>query len=81
MKYMKKKVKIANNGKCSVGIFCLTCNVDYELTGLDSVQLERLYNRNETKEKIQDILPDVSAEWRELLISHTCPKCWKKMFG
>lgn len=29
---------------------------------------------------IQDVLPDVKPEDRELMISQTCPECWKKMF-
>ena len=30
---------------------------------------------------IQDALPYMPAEERELLISGTCPECWNKMFG
>jgi hypothetical protein len=29
---------------------------------------------------IQDVLSTVSKEDREFLISHTCPKCWDKLF-
>jgi hypothetical protein len=29
---------------------------------------------------IQTALPELSADDRELLISHTCGKCWDKMF-
>lgn len=29
---------------------------------------------------IQDIFPYLSDEERELLISHTCPDCWKRLF-
>jgi len=32
-------------------------------------------------ELIQDALPELSADQRELLISGTCDKCWKEMFG
>ncbi len=30
---------------------------------------------------IQDAMPYLSADDRELLISHTCGKCWENMFG
>ena len=30
---------------------------------------------------IQDAMPYLSADERELLISQTCDKCWKEMFG
>jgi hypothetical protein len=30
---------------------------------------------------IQDIMPDVPRELRELLISGTCPACFDEMFG
>ena len=78
---MRKRVKVANDGKCSVAIYCQECKVQYELYGLSSDQNEKLYNRDETKEHIQDIIPNVPAEWRELFVSRTCPSCWKKMFG
>jgi len=29
---------------------------------------------------IQDALPELDADMRELLISGTCPTCWDKMF-
>jgi hypothetical protein len=32
-------------------------------------------------ELIQNALPELSADQRELLISGTCDKCWKEMFG
>lgn len=31
-------------------------------------------------ELIQEALPELSADQRELLISGTCPKCWDKLF-
>ena len=30
---------------------------------------------------IQDVFPYLSAEERELLISHTCGECWDSMFS
>lgn len=31
--------------------------------------------------KIQDALPDLTPEERELLITGICPECWNKSFG
>lgn len=31
--------------------------------------------------KIQDALPGLSADERELLMSNICPVCWDKAFG
>lgn len=31
------------------------------------------------KGHMQDLLPDLTAENRELLITGICPKCWKKL--
>lgn len=78
---MGRKVKVSKNGKCSVSMYCCNCSEKFELTGFSSEQNERLYRRDETREKIQDIIPEVPAEWRELFISRICPDCWKKMFG
>lgn len=30
---------------------------------------------------IQEALPSLSPDKRELLISNTCPACWDKLFG
>ena len=35
----------------------------------------------EDGELIQDALPNLTADQRELLISGTCDDCWKTMFG
>ena len=77
----RKKVKVSNKGKCSVAMYCNNCSTHYELTGFSSEQNERLYNRDASREKIQDIIPEVEPKWRELFISRICPECWEKMFG
>ena len=33
------------------------------------------------RRNIQDVFPYLSAEERELLLSHTCNECWEKMFS
>ena len=32
-------------------------------------------------ERIQEALPELTAEEREILISGTCPECWKEIFS
>ena len=39
------------------------------------------FNAWEQGEFIQDVMPNVPAWQRELLISATCDNCWKEMFG
>ena len=76
-----KKVKVSRNGKCSVSMYCKKCSTRIELTGFSSEQNDRLYRRDETREKIQDIIPEVPAKWRELFVSGMCPDCWTKNLG
>lgn len=59
---------------------CNWCNKNYaiEMTNDQMVRYEAWKN---TGGHVQDYLPDLSADDRELLISGTCKKCWDKMFG
>lgn len=76
-----KKVKITNKGNCSVSMYCSRCKTKYELTGLSSEQSDKLYYRDIYGLKIQQIIPEVKPEWREMFISGYCPDCWNKIFG
>jgi hypothetical protein len=59
-----------------IDVCCKWCEKSHELelpkSGL---------NRWKKGELIQDVLPELSADERELLISGTCGKCWDAMFG
>lgn len=44
-------------------------------------QLDRIDIRSYTKELIQDIVPDISKEEREFLMTGITPDEWKNMFG
>jgi hypothetical protein len=44
-------------------------------------QLDRINNRYETKELIQDIVPNLSKEEREFLITGITPKEWNELFN
>ena len=58
-----------------IEIKCLTCNRVYTVT----VPKDGYFAwRN--GEKIQDAIPEVSVDDRELFISNTCPGCFDSMF-
>lgn len=39
------------------------------------------YARWQAGELIQNAMPDMTSENREMLISGICPRCWEDMFG
>lgn len=60
---------------------CIKCNSNHsiEVTEYQSI---RLFNRDKTREFIQDILPtsEYTSEQRELFLSGMCNECWDKLF-
>jgi len=54
---------------------CKFCGDTYLFKGLPETLV---FNRSK---KIQDILPNLEPEYREMFISGMCPKCWDKMIG
>jgi hypothetical protein len=58
-----------------VAVPCHHCESVQELT-VDTVG----FNRWIAGELIQEALPELDADQRELLISNTCPKCFGEMF-
>jgi hypothetical protein len=59
-----------------IDVCCKWCEKSYELNVLDKGFA--LWKKGEL---IQDAMPELSADDRELLISGTCGKCWNVMFG
>lgn len=55
---------------------CRICGEVYYIA-IDPVDVERWQNG----ELIQNAMPYLSADERELIISGTCGQCWGKMFG
>ena len=59
-----------------VATTCRMCDIAHELTvpceGLEAWKSGKL---------IQEALPELSADQRELLSAGTCPKCWEEMFS
>lgn len=63
-----------------VCVECSMCKevVNISITDEELIELEMM---PVTGKHIQDVLPNVPRDKRELFISGICPKCWKKMFG
>jgi len=55
---------------------CNYCNQKFVLDATDEQ-----FAAWDTGELIQDAMPNLSADDRELLISGTCNECWARMFG
>lgn len=58
-----------------VAVPCRLCDTVHDLT----VNVEGFVSW-QAGEFIQEALPELDADDRELLISGTCPTCWDKMF-
>lgn len=61
---------------CIQSITCRKCGKTFEFP-IFKEDLERF----EKGEGIQYVMPYVSREYRELLISAICRECWDKLFG
>lgn len=67
---------MSNKETVEVVTTCPICEEDHIVT----VPLDG-YNNWLCGEKIQNAMPNVPAEDREMLISGICPSCWQKTFG
>ncbi len=56
---------------------CTLCGKVHKPVILDAEKYYQWIVRNVS---IQDAFPEMSAEEREILISGTCPECWKELF-
>lgn len=62
----------------SLQVRCRICNNLHILKVTEESATEYL---SSNRRHVQVIFPYLNAEERELLISHTCPKCWEDLFG
>lgn len=67
---------MSNKETVEVVTTCPFCEEDHIVT----VPLDG-YSKWLCGEKIQNAMPEVPAEDREMLISGICPSCWEKAFG
>ena len=59
-----------------VEVTCVHCCRTYTL--LVPVAGYKLWSSGQAR--IQDALPGLTDDERELLMTHTCPNCWDKLF-
>lgn len=64
-----------------VRFVCPMCKKEHYLYDLPESKVERVINRRETGEYIQDIFPELSANNREKFITGYCDKCQEKIFA
>lgn len=62
---------------CIVKITCRKCGKTFEFP----VFVDDLEKYTKRQEGIQYVLPYISPEYRELIISHICPTCWDEIMG
>ena len=58
---------------------CKFCKKDI-IIHLTNKQYESLGKYNRGEGHIQDLLPDLTSDEREMFISGMCPECWAKIF-
>ncbi len=64
-----------NENLAEIGVDCVHCGDQFDMV----VPIHGLIAWKEGM-LIQDAMPELSADERELLISGTCGKCWDEMF-
>lgn len=57
-------------------VTCRLCKKEYEIP-----VTEEGYQKYLEGAKIQLAFPHLNLDQRELIISQTCPDCWKRLFG
>ena len=64
--------------KINVTVPCEYCSYKYivEMTTAQFNELQSSHRRH-----VQDIIPEIAPEMRELFISGMCPRCWDELFG
>ena len=72
----KGKTQMIETGMMEMNVACNVCNDSVTLTvnPVDVIQWQQ-------GELIQDAMPYLDADERELLISNTCAVCFEEMFG
>ena len=63
------------NELCGISARCRMCGSEVVL----HVRVDD-YEKWDSGARVQDAFPYIDPEYRELLISGTCPKCWDDMF-
>jgi len=69
-----------NKNEISYNANCKFCNKNVVIK-LTSEQYKNLGKYNRGEGNIQDLLPDLSEDDREMFVSGMCPECWDKTFS
>lgn len=69
------------NSQLLLTISCWGCGQATAVPCTEEQFIEMTQVPRSERRLIQDIFPELSADARELLITGTCPACWRKMFG
>ena len=72
------RVVLHSGQRAVLQVTCVACFEAKQLT-VSTAQLREL--RSPNRRNIQEVLPDMAAPERELLISGTCGVCWTRMFS
>ena len=72
---------LVKNELINVQFTCPMCGITHYIYKIPKSLVDRIENRQESGEYIQDILKDYSQTEREKFITGYCDECQKKIFG
>ena len=65
----------------NIKITCTCCRQPVEIPGVDANTLTAIQVGRAMGMSIQEIVPELSPDYREMFISEICPTCWDNMFA
>lgn len=65
----------------NIKITCTCCCQPVEIPGVDANMLTAIQAGRAMGMSIQEIVPELSPDYREMFISGICPTCWDNMFA
>jgi hypothetical protein len=68
-------VDVMSDGRVQFNVGCFCCDAVYTF-----VVPPEQFESWQDGAFVQDAFPNMPREWREMLISSTCPSCWNDMF-
>lgn len=66
---------VMTDGRVQFVVPCACCNYDYTF-----IVMPDQFDAWQRGEFVQSAFPNMPSEWREMLISATCPDCFNRMF-
>ena len=68
-------IEVMSDSRVQFNVGCRCCDATYTF-----VVLPEQFELWHLGAFVQDAFPNMPREWREMLISSTCPSCWNDMF-